>query len=286
MNFESNVKKRAQQILQLQQNISKMKEEITKSNSKAFFDQKCKQLERMWECIVKTTEKMMEDTKYDSTDGDEFNDIRDEYDDIIIAIREKQVTSSRQIELPEIKIPIFNGDMTQWTSFHDLFNNVFMKNKDLSEVERFYFLKTQLVDEALQLIQHLQPTEDNFKIAWQLLTQRYNNQRRMVDSYVKRILTQPQIKHGTADKLKELHDTTKECILALKNMEINTDRANFLLNVIIEGKMDEESIRMYESTINQPREQQNFDELMKFIERRFQTLESLETSNGPNKSGH
>lgn len=146
MNFESNVKKRAQQILQLQQNMSKMKEEITKSNSKAFFDQKCKQLERMWECIAKTTEKMMEDTKYDSTDGDEFNDIRDEYDDIIIAIREKQVTSSRQIELPEIKIPIFNGDMTQWTSFHDLFNNVFMKNKDLSEIERFYFLKTQLAD--------------------------------------------------------------------------------------------------------------------------------------------
>lgn len=108
----------------------------------------------------------------------------------------------------------------------------------------------------------------------------------MVDSYVKRILTQPQIKHGTADKLKELHDTTKECILALKNMKINTDRANFLLNVIIEGKMDEESIRMYESTINQPREQQSFDELMKFIERRFQTLESIETSNGPNKSGH
>lgn len=253
-----------------------MREEITKPNSKAFYDQKCKQLEIIWERIVRTTDKMMEDVNYDSVYGDEFNDIQEKYDDIIIAIREKQVTSSRQIELPELKIPIFNGDMTQWTSFHDLFNNVFIKNKDLSEIERFYFLKTQLVDEALQLIQHLQPTEDNFKIAWQLLTQRYNNQRRMVDSYVKRILNQPQITKSTADKLKELHDTTKECILALKNMDIDTDKANFILNVIIESKMDDESIHMYESTMSQPREQQNFDELMKFIERRFQTLECIE----------
>lgn len=83
----------------------------------------------------------------------------------------------------------------------------------------------------------------------------------------------------SADHLKRLHDTTLECILAIKNLKINTEGADFILNVIILQKMDSETIRLYESTIKEPRKVQQFNDLLKFLEERFLTLDTIEGEN-------
>lgn len=90
----------------------------------------------------------------------------------------------------------------------------------------------------------------------------------MVETHVKKILNQPRVTNNSATQLKELHDTTKECILALQHLEINTTDADFMLNVIIEGKMDDESIRLYETSLEDRKTQQKFDDLLKFLEKR------------------
>lgn len=103
-----------------------------------------------------------------------------------------------------------------------------------------------------------------------------------VETYVKNLLNQPRSMKESATALKELHDTTLECILALKNLEIDTDGTDFLLNVIIMQKMDAESIRLYETALKEPRKVQKLDDLIKFLEERFLTLDTVDLGRNNN----
>lgn len=49
-----------------------------------------------------------------------------------------------------------------------------------------------------------------------------------------------------------------------------------MLNVIVEGKMDPESSKYYEQIITSPKELQKLDDVLKFIEERFNQLEAAE----------
>ena len=49
---------------------------------------------------------------------------------------------NRTLRLPAIEIPIFDGNLQNWTSFIDSFNAVFHDHPDLEPVQKFQFPKT------------------------------------------------------------------------------------------------------------------------------------------------
>ena len=59
----------------------------------------------------------------------------------------------------------------------DTFEASIVNNKTLSKVQKFHYLIVSLQNEAKDLISNLQITNENFLVAWQLVTQRYNNKR-------------------------------------------------------------------------------------------------------------
>jgi hypothetical protein len=84
-------------------------------------------------------------------------------------------SGSNHIRLPTIELPTFTGDACQWLHFRDTFQALIINNKVLSDIQRFHYLTSSLKDEAKQLIVNLPVTSDNFTVAWNLVTQRYNN---------------------------------------------------------------------------------------------------------------
>lgn len=139
------------------------------------------------------------------------------------------------------------------------------------------------MSEASQMISHLQTTEENFDTAWTLLQKRYNNERRLVETYVRELSNQPCIKEESVKSLKQLHDNTMEYLKAIQNLGIETKPADFLINTIILQKLDPGTIRTYETTRTNPREMQKFEDLFNIIEKRFQSLERIE-ENSTDKS--
>jgi hypothetical protein len=84
-------------------------------------------------------------------------------------------TSSSHIRLPVIALPTFEGDTCGWLHFRDTFEALIVNNTALSSVQKFHYLIASLKNEAKDLISNLQTTNENFLVAWQLVTQRYNN---------------------------------------------------------------------------------------------------------------
>lgn len=83
-----------------------------------------------------------------------------------------------------------------------------------------------------KLIRHLPLTEENFNTAWTLLQERYNTKRLLVATLVEKFLSQPT---GSSSPLsiKALHDTTRECLLAMNNLGIDTSSWNAIIVQLI-----------------------------------------------------
>lgn len=279
--FEKAKKKRTLKIKHISELIENLKKFDSGDKSIQFFEQKIIQINQTWDSILKTTDEMMDNDNYNNSEQQELSEIQDIYDDAIIQIEEKRaaISTKRSIELPPLNIPPFDGNFINWRSFYDIFERAIVEDTSISNSEKLQFLKTLVRGEASQMISHLQITEENFDTAWTLLKNRYNNERRLIESYVKTLINQPHIKNDTPKALREIHDTTMECLKAIENLGVKTDQADFLLNVIILQKLDPETIRLYETSIGEPRKMQKFDNLLSIIEKRFQTLEFINNNN-------
>lgn len=87
------------------------------------------------------------------------------------------VYSQSNIKLPALNLPTFDGSLNKWTQFHDTFQSLIHKNTHLTSIQKFYYLLSSLTGEALQAVQSLQVTDANYLIAWELLCDRYKNNR-------------------------------------------------------------------------------------------------------------
>ncbi|XP_061401529.1 uncharacterized protein LOC133337309 [Musca vetustissima] len=176
------------------------------------------------------------------------------------------------VELKSIEIPSFNGNVEEWSSFHDLFKKMIDGNMQLSDVEKLYYLTTNLKGEALRLVQHLQITDANYKAAWELLEKRYR--RILFTRLVDKILDHPNINSQSAFSLRKLLDSVNESVHALKAMVIPLDLADTILDRIIIRKLDKEGLIQYEQNVKKSKDIQKLADLLDFLEQQYQALEA------------
>lgn len=103
---------------------------------------------------------------------------------------QQQGAKNVNVKLPAIAIPKFAGDFTHWTSFHDLFDSLVVKNTSLSNVNKLHHLKSALSGEAELVLRQFAIEENNFEPAWALLRRRFANKRMLVNAQFARLLSQ------------------------------------------------------------------------------------------------
>jgi hypothetical protein len=92
--------------------------------------------------------------------------------------------SSVDIKLPVISLPTHDGETCSWPQYRDTFKALIVNNTTLSNVQKFHYFIASLNNEAKDLISKLKITNDNFLVAWQLVTQRYNNKRHVTFHHI------------------------------------------------------------------------------------------------------
>ena len=93
--------------------------------------------------------------------------------------------------IPCLDLPNFIGAYNSWKSLYDIFVSAVHFNNKFPKVQKLQYLKSKLTDEAALLVSEVPVTEDNYLIAWQTLIDRYTNERVLVNSHVRNILSQP-----------------------------------------------------------------------------------------------
>jgi len=90
------------------------------------------------------------------------------------------VKSSDQIscsKLPNIEIPNFDGkNLNEFKPLYEIFTAVIDRNKNLSDVEKLFYLRSYLKGEALSLINHLPIVNSSYNESFEILKKRYDNE--------------------------------------------------------------------------------------------------------------
>lgn len=134
----------------------------------------------------------------------------------------ESAATKSDFKLPNITIPKFDGNYQKWCEFHDFFEAAVNNAPGLSNVQKLHHLKSNLKDEAFELISYLPTTDNNYSIAWDLLKKRYHNLRSIVNAHLHKLFDQPALTQENSKDIKRLLDTTNECLNAIKALDVPT----------------------------------------------------------------
>jgi hypothetical protein len=122
---------------------------------------------------------------------------------------------SQLVTLPPITLPSFDGDVTQWQSFSELFHQLVDSNDSLTDAQRLHYLKTCTTGNAAITIQHFSATSDNYSAAWELLASKYSKKRDIIQRHLKTLRSV--VTTRDAD-LRQVHDLVTTSLAALASM--------------------------------------------------------------------
>lgn len=179
------------------------------------------------------------------------------------------------IRLPVITLPTFKGSYEGWYNFKEIFEALISNNAKLSNVQKYYYLKASLKEDAAHITENLEINDSSFDIAWRLLKGRFENKRLIVHNYIQSILDMPSSNKESLSHLRVLQDTTIKNVQSLKHIGIDTDSWNVLITHIITNKFDLITRKEWEKY---PLENElpTIEELLQFIAEKCSTLETLE----------
>ena len=127
----------------------------------------------------------------------------------------QQASSTRK--LPNIEVPIFSGNFSDWLEFNDLFNATIIKDERLLNVEKLQQLKTHVRGEAAVL-------DHNFEIAWKKFDDYYTNKRRPISMYVSHLLYILSVTSESPSELESLLNGMVNILSALEQLNEWLDR--------------------------------------------------------------
>lgn len=164
-----------------------------------------------------------------------------------------QFDPTPSVRLPKISLPTFNGDVTTWVSFINLYDTSIHNNANLDPVYKMQYLLSCLKGEALTLVSPLQISSSNYLIAYNLLKERYHNSRRLLTLHLNAILDLPVITSRYSKPLRQFVDALHQNTEALKSLQTDiVSNGNPLLSAHLLRKMDLQLRQKLENHRNEP----------------------------------
>ena len=158
----------------------------------------------------------------------------------VSSLADQPFTASRNSEannykLPFHNLPKFSGNYETWLSFSDTFKALVDSNSKIQDVEKLVHLKSCLHKDAAEVISSIETSLENYKVAWELLQDRYNNKKVIIESHVKSILDlQPVSKENS---IHAFLDELQKHLRTLRALGESVDSWDTLLLLIIKYKL-------------------------------------------------
>ncbi|KAJ8945553.1 hypothetical protein NQ318_020399 [Aromia moschata] len=181
------------------------------------------------------------------------------------------------VKLPTINLPKFNGEYNVWLEFHDTFSSLIHANSEISDIQKFHYLRASLVEGAAQVIAAIEFSEQNYKVAWDILCNRFNNPRLLIKNHVRALFNLETIIKESPSKIRKLIDSYSKHLRSLEQLGQPVNMWDTLVIHLIMTKVDSITIREWEE-FKIEREIPTLDQLTKFLRGRAELLDAIENA--------
>nr|XP_049706139.1 uncharacterized protein LOC126056604 isoform X3 [Helicoverpa armigera] len=159
--------------------------------------------------------------------------------------------SNSFVRLPKIDLPHFDGNYQCWLEFRDTFTSLIHNNASISNINKFHYLRASLQGTAASLIKNIEFSSDHYKIAWDLLCERYNNEYLLVANHLQALFFDVKsINKESSVSIRNLVDVINKNIRALANLKRPTQHWDDIIIFVMVKKLDLITSREWEEYRN------------------------------------
>lgn len=186
-----------------------------------------------------------------------------------------KVPATVKIKLPQQQIPEFNGDLTSWRKFRDTFVSLIHDNTEIPDVQKFHYLLSALKKGSDNIIKEIPITNENYKIAWKVLEERYDNRTALMDAHLDKLFGLKQVSKDNVTELRSLVDTVQTNVRALCTLKVPISSWDVILVYMVNQKLDTDTKKQWQLQQN-PKEDPSYEKLMSYLNKRCNVLESIQ----------
>jgi hypothetical protein len=147
-------------------------------------------------------------------------------------------TKSSSLILPRIPLPTFSGKFSEWETYRHTFQSLIDSNKTMTNVAKFYYLKSSVIEDAASFLNQFQVFPDGYDNAWKMMLKEYDNKRALIHTYLQSFVCLPKGKVVTElSELKKLRDTVSVALAMLTKLEFQVSSWDPILVFIIKEKL-------------------------------------------------
>ena len=150
-------------------------------------------------------------------------------------------------------------------------------NNSLSDIQKFFYLRSSLSGDAERSIQCLQTTSDNYQKAWTSLIERYNNKIILVQVHTKALFDLAPIDKESSSQLRKLNDLWSGHMKALETLGQSPNQWGSLLVHLITTKLDPITLRHWEIESHKL-DNVSAERVLEYLHFRFRILEAVESA--------
>ncbi|XP_055604027.1 uncharacterized protein LOC129752265 [Uranotaenia lowii] len=188
------------------------------------------------------------------------------------------VDSKPRVKLPELKLPTFSGRLPDWITFRDTFISMIHNNSHLSEIDKFAYLRTSLIGDALTEIASIDLTSANYHIAWQTLQGSYENKKLLVKSYLDVLFAVNSMKEESYEELNRVVKIFETTLMMLQKVDVQTEGMSTILQHMVCQLLDSATLHHWECHHNS-KEVPTYRQLIEFLKSRCMVLRNISLGN-------
>lgn len=155
---------------------------------------------------------------------------RREQNDGVSVVDQNQTQANQILKLPPLQLPTFDGELTEFFSFWEQFKVAIHLNDSVPAVQKMQYLLNCLHGPARECIRNVPHTECGYKIATDLLTERYSDKEMVGLNIFSSLLDVAKVQKRTDVKaLTSVHEKVKSHMLTLESLQLTDDYYGGLL---------------------------------------------------------
>ncbi|XP_053686902.1 uncharacterized protein LOC128736443 [Sabethes cyaneus] len=178
------------------------------------------------------------------------------------------------VRLPEINIPLFGGNPSEWIAFRDIFKSMIHCSDHLSSVQKMHYLKAALTDEAARIVANLEVNTDNYSIAWKSVCERYDNPNLLLKHHFAALFAIPSVKKPSASTLYDLVDEFDHHVCMLEKLDTAANLWNSVLVETLSKRLDSSTLKEWENNC-EGTIRPTYQSLVDFVRKTSRVLQSV-----------
>ena len=148
----------------------------------------------------------------------------------IVTSNRTQANEARNVKLPKLDFPRYNGDLLEYKEFWDQFEVSVHNHPGLSAVEKFTYLKNGLGGVAKETVSGLSLTNENYPVAMQLLKDRFGDTQSVINAHYVKLMEIPTA--NSVGELRVMYNKIEAHLRTLEALGQDTEQDIFVAMII------------------------------------------------------